>query len=107
MEDLVSINEEGLDKLALNIYDYTERINFIFNRINDLMIQSRDCFECELGYSIVNRFQDIMDSMKNVKLNISSYSDELMMVKKNFRNKAEIISGDVKKHSVDIQSYYN
>lgn len=107
MEDLILINEYGLNQLVLKIYDYSERINNIFNQIDDLMFQSKDYFDCQICDDICVKYQNIIDSIKNVKLNISSYSDELMMVKKNFNNNAEMVSSDIKKSSVDIQSYYN
>ena len=94
MEDLISINEEGLDKLALNIYDYSERINNIFNQIDDLMVQSKEYFDCQVNNDIYIKYQNIKDSIKNVKLNISSYSSDLIKVKNVFRNNAQIISND-------------
>lgn len=107
MEDLILINEDGLNQLVLKIYDYSERINDIFNQLDDLMFQSKNYFDCHIGNDIYIKYLSNVDSIKNVKLNISSYSDELMMVRKNFSNNAEMISSDIKKHSDDIQSYYN
>ena len=107
MEDLILINEEGLDKLALNIYDYSERINNIFNQIDDLMIQSKEYFDCQLNNDIYLKYQGIRESIKNIKLNISSYSTDLIKVKTVFRNNAQVISGDIKKQISNIQSNYN
>lgn len=107
MEDLISINEDGLDKLALNIYDYSEKINNIFNQIDDLMVQSKDYFDCQLNNDIRIKYQNIKDSIKNVKSNISSYSTDLIKVKNAFRNNAEIIANDIRKEISNIQSNYN
>jgi len=106
MEDLIAINEEGLDKLALSIYDYSERINNIFNQIDDLIIQSKEYFDCQLNNDMYIKYQSIIDSIKNVKLNISSYSTDLIKVKNSFRNDAQMISADIKKQTSNIQSNY-
>lgn len=106
MEDLISINEEGLDKLAIDIYDYSERINNIFNQIDDLMFQSKTCFDCYVCDEIYEKYSELKASIDNVKTNISSYSTDLIKVKISFRNHADVLLNEIDAHISNVQSKY-
>lgn len=104
MEDLISINEEAIDKLVLEIYDYSERINNILNQISDLVNYSSTYFKGQISNDIIGKYNNLKLSLDNVKNNIASYSSDLVMVKNKFRNKASDIALEVKRQASNIQS---
>jgi len=104
LEDLISINEEAIDKLVLNLYDYSERINNILNQINDLMNYSSTYFKGQQSNEIIKKYNDLQTSIVNVKQNISSYPADLIKVKNRFRNTASNISMNVRRQTSNIQS---
>lgn len=104
MEDLISINEESMDRLVLNLCDYSERINNILNQINDLMNYSSNYFKGQQSNEIIKKYNNLQTSIVNIKYNISSYSSDLIKVKNKFRNTASNISRDVRRQTSNIQS---
>lgn len=107
MEDLISINEEGIDKLFLDICDYSERINNILNQIDDLINYSANYFKSDSYNAVLNKYLELKISINNVKHNILSYSNDLITVKNKFRNNATDITLEVKKQANNIYSEYN
>lgn len=104
MPDLISINEEGIDKLVLDILDYSERINSILNEINDLIISSSNYFSCNTNTNIVNKYLKLQNDINNLKYNIKSYSSDFLKVKKRFRQTASVIADEVRKQTSNMQS---
>ncbi len=79
------INEARLSKLKIEINDYAQRINNVFQCIGDLVDGTKLYFDCESG----NLFRDHFDSLKEnfaiVNQNILSYTEDLSKVEINYR----------------------
>ena len=104
MEDLISVNEEAIDKLVLDLYDYSERINNVLNQINDLVNYSSTYFKGQISNDIVGKYNSLKISLENFKRNIYSYSSDLVKVKNQFRNRASDLTLEVKRQASNIQS---
>lgn len=104
MFDTISINEEGIDKLTLDILNYYERINSILNEIEELILSSSNCFSCEAMEKLVKKYSGLQNDINNFKYNIQSYTNDLLKVKKIFRQNATLIADDVRKANSNIQS---
>ncbi len=83
--NLRGINEEGIKKLVLNIYDYSEQINTILNSIDDLVTDVKDHFQIESSNIFYTKFAEVKNDFGNVRDNILSYADEILKVNSNFQ----------------------
>lgn len=104
MEDLISINEEGIDRLVLDLFDHSERINNILNQINDLILDSKNYFKCQANDELQKTYSDMKLSINNFKANIATYSNDLIKVKSKFRNASSELTTEIKKETTNIQS---
>ncbi|MGE5456624.1 MAG: hypothetical protein ACM3O4_05960 [Ignavibacteriales bacterium] len=83
--NLRGINEEGIKKLILNIYDYSEQINTILNSIDDLVNDTKKHFTIDENDSFYTRFSAIKDNFMNVRDNILSYAEEILKAGQNYQ----------------------
>jgi len=84
--NLKGINEEGIKKLVLNIYDYSEQISTILNSIDDLVTDVKEHFQIESSNVFYNKFTEVKNNFGNVRDNILSYADEMLKVSNNFQS---------------------
>lgn len=103
MEDLISINEEGIDKLVLDLSDHFEKINNILNQINDLIYESKSYFNCSVNDQLIKQYSEMKLNIDNFKANISSYSIDLIKVKNRFRQNDSNLSVTIKQQITKIQ----
>ena len=104
MEDLISINEGALDKLILDLYDYSEKINSILNQISDLVNYSSTYFKGQQSVDIIKKYNNLQVSLENLKYNISDYSADLVKVKSRFKNTSSDLTLEVNRQTSNIQS---
>lgn len=79
--DVVGVNEKGIDNLILEIYDYVEKIKGQLNQFEDLVDSTKNFYQSESGENFRNRFVELKDNFQVVNDNILSYSVELSRVK--------------------------
>ena len=103
MEDLISINEEGIDRLVLDLYDHFEKINSILNQVNDLIYDSKSYFNCSANDELLKQYSEMKLNIDNFKENVSSYSVDLIKVKNKFRQKASVLSTMIRQQATKIQ----
>lgn len=84
--NLKGINEEGIKKLVLNIYDYSEQISTVLNSIDDLVSDVKADFQIENNNVFYNKFTEVKNNFGNVRDNILSYADEMIKVSNNFQS---------------------
>ena len=101
---VLSINEEGIDRLVLDLYDHFEKINSILNQINDLIYDSKNYFNCPANDELVKQYSEMKLNIDNFKDNVSSYSTDLIKVKNKFRQKSSELSATVMQQVTKIQS---
>lgn len=109
-EKLFGINEYGIAKIVLEIYDYSERINFILNSIEDNMDEANSSLMINDKKILSNKISLMKDNFINFKANILSYSNEMLRVKKGYQQIDENVAYDAVKtiQSVKIgKNYYN
>lgn len=84
--DTSGINESGIDKLILDIYDYSDKIKTILNSLEDLIDSTKSCYDSPDGNEFRAKFSLEKDSINNLISNILSYTEDLTLVKKDFKN---------------------
>lgn len=78
------VSKEGLDKLVKEFYDFADRNNKIFNKINSIVEDSVNYFDTEEGDIFRKRFENIATESKTINKNILSYSSDFAAVKNNY-----------------------
>lgn len=81
MNQASGINEERLDSLVLDIYDYAEKVNQILNSIDEIIVKSSGYFKCESADKIRIHYQELEGSGITLKQNILNCANDLVKAK--------------------------
>ena len=103
-KNLLGINEDGISKIVLEIYDYSERINSILNSIEDNMDEANSSLMINDQKILNNKISLMKDNFLNFKNNILSYSDEMLRVKQGYRQIDENVSSGTTKAAQSIKT---
>ncbi len=79
------INEEKLDKLVIEIYDYADKIKLLLNEVDDLATSTNNFFICDSGTDFRNKFNSLKTNFSIVNGSIISYAEDLVNAKINFQ----------------------
>ena len=79
-----AINEESLDKLVVEIYDYASKIKSILDSAEDVILGTEPYFDCEIGETTRNKFKMLSSKFAAVSDNIISYAEDLVQVKTSY-----------------------
>lgn len=93
MNQASGINEERLDSLVLDIYDYAEKVNQILNSIDELIIKSNTYFKCESADKVRTHYQELDSSSTMLKQNMLNCANDLARVKYRYQE----MNDDIKK----------
>ncbi len=77
----IGINSATIDKLALDIYNYAERINRTLNEIANIVDQTRNIYSCTAANNYRNKFNNIRANFNVVNKNIQSYAEDIIKLK--------------------------
>ena len=102
MEDLIAINEEKLNRLSLDIIKYSQRANIIFNKILNLVYQSKSYINGEIGDNLYKKVNLLKDSMNATVYNLKLYSDDLVRAKIRFKSTSSDIATYVNKQRSNL-----
>lgn len=86
MNNTSGINDEKLDSLVLDIYDYADRINQILNNIDELISMSNEYFKCESADQLKKRYQELELSFPVLKQNILNCANDLVKAKYSYQD---------------------
>ena len=84
------ISEARLERLMVEILDSAERVNSIFADVADLVAGTSNYFICESGNRFREQFETVKTSFPVVSRNILAYNDDLLAVKANYANLANV-----------------
>ena len=96
------IDEEGLNKLALELFDYVEKLNRILNSIDTIISDSALYYTSVSANILRRRFNNTKVNFPIVKENIMGYKDDLIRVKRNFSNISTDIAAMILRDSNQI-----
>ncbi len=106
-ENWNGINTEGVEKIMVDILDYTERANKILNNISVIVADTSTCFDCESGANFRNQFELIKSGFTTFNKNFLSYNTDLMRVVQNYQLRSDfgvsIMSEGEKSVSVSLE----
>lgn len=96
------MNEQMIDKMILDIYDYADRINSIFNSIEDIIVGSSNYFVDDVANDFRYKFEQLKLNFPIVNYNIKSYADDLVKVKRSFSTATSDLTNIVKKKTNEV-----
>ena len=97
----ISINVNEINKLILDIVDSSNEIKSIFNKIDDLIYETKSYYDCASGNLLRNKYSQFRYNYDILISNILSHKEELINLKKkyalNISNLSQNIISDASK----------
>jgi len=84
MEKVAGVHEQRINTLTLEIHDYAERINVIYNQLRDLTHETNMYFKSELGNEFRKKCNLSLDEFSKINKNILNYAQSLVNAKSKF-----------------------
>lgn len=101
--NVVAINVEEINKLMLEITDVSSNINIIFNKINELVEETKSYYVCSTASVMRNKYAMFNDNFKTIVNNIMSYNKDLAMLKKKYDQGMDNLSLKINKDISTIE----
>ena len=101
--NVIAINVEEIDKLMLEITDISSNINIIFNKINELVDETKSYYVCSTASVMRNKYAMFNDNFRIIVNNIMSYNKDLAMLKKKYDQGMDNLSTQINKDASAIQ----
>lgn len=100
----VGINLDSVNKLILDIYNYTERINKTLNQISDVVEQTQTFYKGVEADNYRNKFKNFEMNFKVVNKNMISYAEDLIKLKNRYQNMSDEMTQKINKATGKIES---
>lgn len=107
MNKIVGIDKQKLKKIILNIYEYRDKINTIFNDAEYLIDETKQYYDSDDGDYFRNEFSKLCSNKAVVLSNIKSYCEDLERVIHNFEKNEDSIVTDFKGYSKELDKQDN
>lgn len=85
----VSMNEAGMDNLAVETMQVAKLTNDYLNKIIDIIDGTKNYYKCENGDALRARFDDLKDDFNITVQNIENYAYSLKKAKNNFTSRVD------------------
>ena len=100
-KEIVSgISATGIDRLILDLYDYSEKCNKLSNEIRDMVSSTKDFYNTIDGNEFRKSFENFSIGTEKLNKNILSIVSDLNKVKASYKkrdnNSAELFNVSVK-----------
>lgn len=102
--NIIGINVTELNKLMLEIADISSNINIIFNKINELVEETKSYYVCSTASVMRNKYAMFNDNFRIIINNIMTYNKDLVMLKKKYDQGMDNLSQDIRKNTAIIKS---
>ena len=103
----MGINSSTIDKLALDIYNYDERINKTLNEISNVVDQTRSVYSCAAANNYRNRFSNIRANFNVVNKNIQSYAEDIIKLKAKYSDIGSNSTQIIRKATIKMEDKVN
>ena len=89
LTDTIGVNSEKLAKLKKEILDYGDAFNKRLQAIDDLIVGSKESFDCVSGDAFRDQFALLRDNFSIVSQNIQSYTEDYSNAELSYRNEVQ------------------
>lgn len=94
--NVVALNVREINKLMLDISDYVSKIKIIFNKINDMVLETRSYYNCLSANILRAKYELFAANYNTIINNIMSYNNELTLLKKKYAVNIDNLSQKIK-----------
>lgn len=81
MKNMIGINEQKLDRLILDIYDYCDKINNTLNQITEVVEETGNFYKGELASTYRKKYRVFRSNFSVMRKNFVSYATDLTKIK--------------------------
>ena len=103
MARVIGLNEDAIDNVIMDIYDYADSFKEKINAIDSLISSSSAFYKDESASEYVNKFKSLSDTFSCYSENIISYAEDLIKLKSSIRSKDEAISDEINRASRNLE----
>lgn len=100
----VAINVNEINKLMLEIIDCSNNIKVIFNKITDLVSETKSYYNCSSATLLRNKYSQFSDNYNVIIKNIMSYNKDLSNLKKKYAVNMEDLSYKIKRDASNLSA---
>lgn len=106
---ITSMEEQKMERLSLEVYDYLEHIKQIMNEMEEVVSKTKECFDCESGNYYRQVFQESHSKNKTIIENIGSIAEDIILAKNVYYHFDKKIHNDIKTEieNLDIPVEYD
>lgn len=101
--NVIAVNEAELNHLMTDIMDYSSRVRQIFDRIDDLVNESKTYYDSDSATILRNKFNLLKQDFKITVNNLMSYNSDLARLKNKYVNSMSTISGNINRKATTIR----
>lgn len=80
----ITINMDGIEMLIQDVNRASMKLNESFNKINNIMVGTKDYYKSESGNNIRKQFEDYYPNLTNIVQSVENYAYSLKNVRDNF-----------------------
>lgn len=101
--NIIAVNEAEINHLMTDIMDYSSRVRQIFDKIDDLVNESKSYYDSESATIIRNKFNLLKENFSITINNLMSYNSDLARLKNAYVNNVSTISEQIKRKATTIR----
>lgn len=105
--NIIGINVTELNKLMLEIADISSNINIIFNKINELVEETKRYYVCSTASVMRNKYAMFNDNFRIIVNNIMTYNKDLVRLKRKYDQGMDNLSQEIHKKTIAIKNSKN
>ena len=103
----VAIDVNAINKLMLEIIDCSSNVKFIFNKINDLFLETRSYYDCSSSNLLRSKYDEFNDNYNAIIKSILSYKNDLANLKRKYAVNMDNLSHQIKKDASKLNAPQN
>jgi len=96
------VDVSEINKIMAEIIDYATKLKSKFNRVDDIIYDTKSCYTDMNAEQMVNRYNLFKDDLNTMIENIMSYNTDLANLKSKYKNNVSTISEQIKKDTTNI-----
>lgn len=105
--NVIGINVDEINKLMLEISDISSNINIIFNKINELVEETKSYYVCSTASVMRNKYAMFNDNFRIIVNNIMTYNKDLVRLKRKYDQGMDNLSREIHKKTIAIKNSKN
>lgn len=93
----IAINVNEINKLMLDVIDCANNVKIIFNKINDLVSETKSYYDCTSANTLRNKYSQFNNNYNRIINSIKSYNTDFSNLKRKYAINMEDLSYEIRK----------